>query len=88
LFFNAFATKDANRLVVPVIQNTENTGQTDGSVESLTLHLADLDVIREQNQVFEDIIGYITAGGIVLANDGSHMYQFYDARVTADAFDF
>ena len=88
LFFNAFAAKDASRLVVPVIQNTENTGQTDGSVESLTLHLADLDVIREQNQVFEDIIGYITAGGIVLANDGSHMYQFYDARVTADAFDF
>jgi hypothetical protein len=44
LFFNAFAAKDANRLVVPVIQNTENTGQADSSAESLTLHLADLDV--------------------------------------------
>jgi putative ABC transport system permease protein len=88
LFFNAFAAKDASRLVVPVIQNTENTGQADSGVESLTLHLADLDVIREQNQVFEDIVGYITAGGIVLANDSSQMYQFYDARVTSDAFDF
>jgi putative ABC transport system permease protein len=88
LFFNAFAAKDASRLVVPVIQNTENTGQADSSVESLTLHLADLDVIREQNQVFENITGYVTAGGIVLANDGAQMYQFYDARVTSDAFDF
>jgi putative ABC transport system permease protein len=88
LFFNAFAARDANRLVVPVIQNTENTGQADSGVESLTLHLADLDVIREQNQVFENIVGYITAGGIVLANDGSQLYQFYDARVTSDAFDF
>jgi putative ABC transport system permease protein len=88
LFFNAFAAKDASRLGVPVIQNTENTGQAESSVESLTLHLADLDVIREQNQVFENITGYITAGGIVLANDGSQMYQFYDARVTSDAFDF
>jgi putative ABC transport system permease protein len=88
LFFNAFAARDANRLVVPVIQNPENTGQADSGVESLTLHLADLDVIREQNQVFENIVGYITAGGIVLANDGSQLYQFYDARVTSDAFDF
>ncbi len=88
LFFNAFAAKDASRLVVPVIQNTDNTGQSDNSPESLTLHLADLDLIREQNQVFENIVGYITAGGIVLANDGSQMYQFYDARVTSDAFDF
>ena len=88
LFFNAFAAKDANRLVVPVIQNTENPDQSDSSVESLTFHLADLDVIREQNQVFENITGYITAGRIVLANDGSRMFQFYDARVTSDAFDF
>ena len=33
LFFNAFAAKDASRLVVPVIQNTENTGQTDSSLQ-------------------------------------------------------
>jgi putative ABC transport system permease protein len=88
LFFNAFSAKDANRLVIPIIRNTENTGQVESSVESLSLRLADLDVVREQNQVFENIVGYITAGGIVLANDGSQMYQFYDARVTSDAFDF
>src|SRR5271170_5265630 len=88
LFFNAFAAKDANRLVVPVIQNTENTGQADSSLQPLTFSLADLDVIREQNQVFENIVGYITAGGIVLANDGPETYQFFDTRVTADAFEF
>jgi len=87
LFFNAFAAKDANRLVVPVIQNTENTGKADSSVESLSLQLADLDVIREQNQVFENIVGYIP-GAFVLANDGSQMYQFNGTRVTSDAFDF
>jgi putative ABC transport system permease protein len=87
LFFNAFAAKDANRLVVPVIQNTENTGKADSSVESLSLHLADLGVIREQNQVFENIVGYIP-GAFVLANDGSQTYQFNGTRVTSDAFDF
>jgi putative ABC transport system permease protein len=87
LFFNAFAAKDANLLVVPVIQNTENTGKADSSVESLSLHLADLGVIREQNQVFENIVGYIP-GAFVLANDGSQMYQFNGTRVTSDAFDF
>jgi putative ABC transport system permease protein len=86
LFFNAFAAKNANRLVVPVIQNTENTDHADSNMESLSLHLADLDVIREQNQVFENIVGYIVE--MVLANDGSQMYQFSSTRVTSDAFDF
>jgi putative ABC transport system permease protein len=88
LLFNAFAAKDANRLVVPVLQNEENTGQAGGSLESLDLFLADLDVIREQNHVFENIVGYITAGGIVLASDGRRQYQFFDTRVTSDAFEF
>jgi putative ABC transport system permease protein len=87
LFFNAFAAKDASRLVVPVIQNTESTGQTDSNLQPLTFPLADLDVIREQNQVFENIVGYIP-GAFVLANDGSQMYQFNGTRVTSDAFDF
>jgi putative ABC transport system permease protein len=87
LFFNAFAAKDASRLVVPVIQNTENTGQADSNLQPLTFPLADLDVIREQNQVFENIVGYIP-GAFVLANDGSQMYQFNGTRVTSDAFDF
>ncbi len=87
LFFNAFAAKDASRLVVPVIQNTENTGRTDSNLQPLTFPLADLDVIREQNQVFENIVGYMP-GAFVLANDGSQMYQFNGTRVTSDAFDF
>jgi predicted permease len=87
LFFNAFAAKDASRLVVPVIQNTENTGRTDSNLQPLTFPLADLDVIREQNQVFENIVGYMP-GAFVLANDGSQMYQFNGTRVTSDAFNF
>ena len=87
LFFNAFAARDASRLVVPVIQNTENTGQADSNLQPLTFPLADLDVIREQNQVFENIVGYIPSA-FVLANDGSQMYQFNGTRVTSDAFDF
>jgi predicted permease len=87
LFFNAFAAKDASRLVVPVIQNTENTGQADSSLQPLTFSLADLDVIREQNQVFENIVGYVP-GAFALATDGSQMYQFNGTRVTSDAFDF
>jgi hypothetical protein len=86
LFFNAFAAKDASRLVVPVIQNTENTGQSGNNPQPLTLQLADLDAIREQNRVFENIVGYIVE--MVLANDGAQMYQFSRTRVTPDAFDF
>jgi hypothetical protein len=88
LVFNTFSAKDSSRLVVPVIHDANNGIAAEGDMAELTLHLADLDVIRDQNQVFENIVGYITAGGIVLANDGEHMYQFYDARVTADAFNF
>jgi putative ABC transport system permease protein len=84
LFFNAFSARDASRLAVPVIEDTDSPGDR----SSLTLHLADLDIIREQNRVFENIVGYITAGGIVLANDASETYQFFDARVTPDAFEF
>lgn len=84
LLFNAFAAKDAARLVVPVIQDAERPGNED----ALSLPLTDLDVIREKNRVFESIIGYITAGGIVLANDGPQVFQFFCTRVTADAFEF
>jgi len=88
LFFNAFAAKDANRLIVPVMQNAESVEQADLNLSDLPLYLSDLDVIREQNHVFENIVGYITAGGIVLATDGPNTYQFFSARVTSDAFEF
>jgi putative ABC transport system permease protein len=82
LLFNAFAARDANRLVVPVFHDGEN-GQNED-----TLHFVDLDAIRQQNQVFENIVGYILAGGIVLASDGPRVYQFNVSRVTSDAFEF
>jgi|SRR5579859_2514066 len=84
LLFNAIAAKDAARLVVPVFEDADRPGEE----YSLTLLPADLDAVREQNRVFENIVGYVTAGGIALANDGPETYQFFDTRVTADAFEF
>src|ERR1700723_734037 len=82
LLFNAFAAKNAGRLAVPVVLDAESPG--DG--ESLTCRLPDLDLIRRQNHVFENIVGSSTS--IVLLNDGLKTYQFNDSRVTSDAFDF
>lgn len=84
LMFNAFAAKDAGRLIVPVIEDPERPDVK----ESLGLLPADLDALRKQNQAFENIVGYVTAGGIALANDGPETYQFFDTRVTPDAFEF
>jgi len=74
--FNAFAAKDASRLVVPVMQ--------DGS--QVYCQLSDINSIREQNQVFENVIGY--TGGFALLRDGLQTYQFNTSSVTADAFEF
>jgi putative ABC transport system permease protein len=87
LLFNAFAARDASRLVVPVVRDAENSGPGDANPQALRLHLADLELLREQNQVFEGIAGYI-AGGIVLASDGPRTLQFYVGSVTSDAFEF
>jgi len=73
--FNAFAAKDASRLVVPVMQ--------DGS--QVECHLSDINSIREQNQVFENVVGY--TGGFALLRDGLQTYQLYTSNVTADAFE-
>jgi putative ABC transport system permease protein len=83
LMFNAFAAKDANRLVVPVVQDAERPGDE----RSLSVPFADLDVIREQNRVFENIVGYASVD-MVLANDGPEAYQFFATGVTSDAFEF
>jgi putative ABC transport system permease protein len=82
LLFNAFAAKDASRLVVPVVQNTE----TSGDVRPLNCHLTDLKFIREQNQVFENIVG--SDSGMVQLRDGPQTYQLHNAPVTSDAFEF
>jgi putative ABC transport system permease protein len=83
LVFNAFAAKDASRLVVPVVQDAERPGDD----RSLSVPFADLDVIRNQNRVFENIVGYASVN-MVLANDGPETYQLFDTRVTSDAFEF
>jgi putative ABC transport system permease protein len=84
LLFNAFAAKDAARLVVPVIEDADQPG----SADALTLPLTELAAIRQQNRVFENVVGYVMAGGFVLANDGPQTYQFFCTRVTPDAFEF
>jgi putative ABC transport system permease protein len=82
LLFNAFAAKNANRLAIPVVLDAESPGDR----EALTCSLSDLDLIRQQNHVFENIVG--SSGGIALVGDGLKTYQFNDSRVTSDAFEF
>src|SRR5882762_8833574 len=75
LLFNAFAAKDAKRLVVLSVQNEESGGHPEISLYPLAGSLSDLDVIRRQNQVFEEVIGYHR--GIELLNDGKDNHQVY-----------
>jgi ABC-type antimicrobial peptide transport system permease subunit len=63
-----------------VVQNTE----TSGDVRPLNCHLTDLKFIREQNQVFENIVG--SDSGMVQLRDGPQTYQLHNAPVTSDAF--
>src|SRR5258705_3786510 len=76
LLFNAFAAKDASRLVVPVMQ--------DGS--RVYCNLSVLSSIRDQNQTFENVIGYTNGFGLV--REGLQTYQLHTSSVTADAFEF
>jgi putative ABC transport system permease protein len=69
LLFNAFAAKDAARMVVPVLQDAATPDYT----SSLYAHWADLKYLREQNQVFEGVVG--SYGGIVLLQDGVRTFQ-------------
>jgi predicted permease len=84
LLFHAFAGKNSDRLVVPLFTDA----QEPDSAWPLSLKLADLDVVRQQNRVFENIVAYIEDSGLVLADDGTQRYQFFCTRVTSDAFDF
>ena len=86
LLFNAFAAKDASRLVVLSVQNAESGGHPEMNLQPLGGSLSDLDAIRSQNQVFEEVIGYHR--GIELLNDGKDNHQVYVAKVTGNAFDF
>ncbi|HYT20690.1 MAG TPA: ABC transporter permease, partial [Candidatus Polarisedimenticolia bacterium] len=86
LLFNAFAARDARRLVVLSMQNAESGGRPELDLVPLEGSLSDLDTIRRQNLAFEEIVGYHR--GIVLLSDGSDNHQLYVAYVTGNAFDF
>jgi putative ABC transport system permease protein len=86
LLFNAVAAKDAGRLVVPVRQDLDKAGDMGWDAGALYCRLSDLDSIRQQNHVFEDIVGY--DGGVVQLRDSAGTYQLNVAPVTADAFEF
>jgi putative ABC transport system permease protein len=86
LLFKSFAARDANRLVVFSWQNAETADRPELSLFPLAGPLSDLNSIRSQNKVFEDVIGYHR--GIVLLRDENENHQLYVARVTSNAFDF
>jgi len=86
LLFSAFAAKDANRLVVFSLQNAEKGVLPELNLTPLGGSLSDVDAIRSQSQVFEEIVGYHR--GITLLRDGNDIHQVHTASVTSNAFDF
>jgi predicted permease len=86
LLFNAFAARDAGRLVVLSVQNAETTGHPEFDLEPIGGSLADIDAIRNGTDVFEDIVGFGT--GNELLKDGKENHQVHVAHVTGNAFEF
>jgi MacB-like periplasmic core domain/FtsX-like permease family len=85
LLFNAFAAKDANRLVVPVLEDAEKPGYP-GYDYQLWIKCADVKYLREHNQVFENVVG--SHSGIAAVQYGARAYQFENGHVWPDAFEF
>lgn len=83
LLFNAFAAKNASRLVIPVVVDT----QSPESKSWVRCSLSDLALIREQNHVFENVVGAAPLVK-VLVSARSEIYQLNGARVTPDGFEF
>jgi putative ABC transport system permease protein len=81
LLFHAFAAKDAGRLVVPVVEDMERPESSSG----LWIRLQDLTYLREHNQVFEGVFG--RHYGRTFVRYGTRTFQFYNAMVTANAFE-
>ncbi len=86
LLFNAFAARDSGRLVVLTVQNADTQGLPELDMAPLGGSLEDLDTIRNQNQVFEEIVGYHRGTDLLI--DGGENRQVYIAYVTGNAFDF
>jgi len=82
LLFNAVAAKDAQRLVVPVIQDADHPDYS----AQLFVSWPDLKYLKEHNQVFEGVVGH--RRGRAMVQQGARMFQFSNARVTPDAFEF
>lgn len=86
LLFNAFAAKDASRLVVFSLQNAEKEVLPELNLTPLGGSLSDVDAIRSQSQVFDEIVG--NHRGITLLRGGNDIHQVYATAVTSNAFDF
>jgi putative ABC transport system permease protein len=86
LLFNGFAARDASRLVVFSLQNAETGVLPELNLTPLGGSLSDLNAIRNQSQVFDDVVGYHR--GITLLRDGNDIHQVYATGVTSNAFDF
>jgi predicted permease len=86
LLFNAFAAKDAGRLVVPSYDSAETTERSGVSILPLESSLSTYDAIRAQNHVFEELAAY--GRGIALLSSGHETRQVFEAAVTSNAFDF
>ncbi|HYT24303.1 MAG TPA: ABC transporter permease [Candidatus Polarisedimenticolia bacterium] len=82
LLFSAVAAKDAQRLVVPIIQDAEHPDYS----AQLFVSWPDLKYLKEHNHVFEGVVG--RRYGRAMVHQGAKMFQFSNARVTPDAFEF
>jgi len=84
--FNAFAAKDAGRLVVPSYELADTAAPSGASILPLESSLSTYDAISSQNHVFENLAAY--GRGLALLSDGQETRQVYEAAVTLNAFDF
>jgi putative ABC transport system permease protein len=86
LLVNAFAARDADRLVVLSGRSGEVMGLPELDLFPLEASLSELDAIRSQSQSYEDVVGF--ARGIELLKDGKDNRQVYVAHVTGNSFNF
>jgi putative ABC transport system permease protein len=81
LLFNALTAKNADRLVVPVIEDAEKPNDA----QPLWVSLLDVEYLQKQSQVFDGVIG--RHYGRSLVQEGARTFQFYNAMLTANAFE-
>lgn len=82
LLFDAVAARNADRLVVPVIQDAARPGEW----AQLYASAADLQYLREHSQQFDGFVAY--RSGRAMVSVDSRTFQFNNAQVTPDAFEF